>query len=295
MKNFLIIIVLLLLENSAFSQTWFIKPINDRIEMHLKGKVKSISESQYQVINMNGVITNGPKNYIRTYIFDLIGKKIKSVSSTQYEKEIKIYKYGMKGNKIEEDYYDLNNNFLGKQIYKYDDNGKMISDSDEDTYLYSKDDNGINQVQRVQNNGYKTTFKYDINGNLLATINYDTDGNLSEQSTSAYDKYGNKIEDDSYNVRSAIIYEKDIFKYDIKRNKVQWIKYNQGGDIGGQGYYKYDNKGNEVEFKWYNSDGSLRYTSTSNYEYDKNLNWIKRYEYHDGVPSLYTERQILYY
>ncbi len=293
MKN-IITFLFILVAQSSFSQLWYKKPTNDRSDMRLYGNVKSISITEFFVTTTNGITQNGKMNSNESYTFDMEGRKIKYVSTVFIQKK-EDYFYGVLGNIIEKDNYTIDNKLINKVKYEYDEKGNMIDDHSGNAFIYGKDYNEVKQLEKIQSNGYQTLFKYDNNGNQLERADHDNRGIGSQLSTSIYDNLGNEIESDAYrNGNSEIITQRNIFKYD-GRNKTEWTQYDYQNSLGGHGYYKYDNRGNEIEFKWFNPDGSLRYTSTSKYDFDKNSNWIRRYEYHDGVPTFFTERKITYY
>jgi len=282
--------------NSTFSQVPFAKAGKERTAYKLKGNVKSILINRYHVVNVNGTIQNGTKEACYEYIYDPVGRKVQDISfdlNPSFAHWYK-YRYNMKGKMLGKTRLDANGNIIETETYDYDDNGYLVTNNNGINYIYTKGDHDLFQVEVVQSNGYHLFKKYDIQGNEVSSIS-NLDGDESDMTTRKFDFRGNEIEHVWYNAKTKKSADRDVFKYDINNNKTEWIKFDPSGNPDGHGYYKYDGYGNEIEFKWFNPDGTLRYTSTSNYTYDVNKNWIKRYEFHDGIPTFYTERTLEYY
>lgn len=109
-----------------------------------------------------------------------------------------------------------------------------------------------------------------------------------------YNEHGDIIERNTYHY--GHLNEKHIFKYNDKGNRIESNFYKSNGRLDWKTTHRYDDKGNRIEWNIYNSDGSLYKKYTSEYEYDKQGDWIKRIDYGDNnTPSTITERKIEYY
>src|SRR5690554_1197246 len=136
--------------------------------------------------------------------------------------------------------------------------------------------------------------KYNEKGNQIETNWYNSDGSLNSKIIYKYDEKGNQIEQNEYNSDGSLN-SKIIYKYDEKGNQIEQNGYNSDGSLYSKIIYKYDEKRNKIEENLYNSDGSLDRKLTSNYEYDKQGNWIKRIDYTDEIPKFILEREYEYY
>ena len=107
----------------------------------------------------------------------------------------------------------------------------------------------------------KSTFKYNVKGNMIEWNQYNANGSLS--SKSKYDEKGNMIESISYNANGSL-FSKQTYKYDEKGNMIEDISYDaDDGSLWSKKTYKYDEKGNEIEYNDYNADGSLSSNETN--------------------------------
>ncbi|CEN52128.1 conserved exported hypothetical protein [Capnocytophaga canimorsus] len=139
------------------------KENNDWKRDNLKGKVKSVRETPYYVVEKFGEIQKGRiKSFITSYI------------------------YNEQGNLIEANRYNSDGNLYGKWTYKYDTNGNRI------------EANSYNSDGSLSG---KTAFKYDTNGNRIEANRYNSDGSLyaTDIYTYEYDKYGNWVKRIMYN------------------------------------------------------------------------------------------------
>ena len=181
MKNLLFTSTLFLIVNFSFAQT---KIQNDLSRDGLKGKVKFYSESYYELVDKFGEIEKGSL-------------------SDKYT-----YKYDVKGNKIEKNYYNAYNGTLWKKYtYKYDEKGNEIEDNH-----YNGDGSLLS----------KHTCKYDEKGRMIEENSYNADGSLYSKYTSKYDEKGNKIEYNEYNADGSLE-SKRTYKYEFDATG-NWIK-----------------------------------------------------------------------
>lgn len=126
--------------------------------------------------------------------------------------------------------------------------------------------------------------RYDANGNEIE-YEYkacDSDGNISSFSheTWAYDADGNKIEYISYD-EDGNISSKTVRKYDAFGNETEFANYNSDGECIKKRIQDYDERGNLIREIWYDSNG--RYDRKWEYDYDERGNKIK------GTKTSYNE------
>ena len=263
---------------------------NDWVKSGLKGQVKTYTEFSYKAEKRFGKIEKGKLDK-RIDVFHDFKKT-----------------YNEKGHQVQYDQYDSDGSLEAKSTYKYDENGNriVINSYEPDGSLYSK-----------------KTFKYDNKGVRIESNRYNKDGSLKEKTTYKYDKKGNKIESNTYKSDGSM-YEKKTYKYDDKGNKIETNKYSANGDLNYRWKYKYDEKGNKIESKMYRSKmfgstmnlidtdkydekgnkvetkkydpyGNLKIRLTYKYEYDEQLNWVKRIEFENKTPAYILERDFEYY
>ncbi|MDP4267800.1 MAG: hypothetical protein Q8880_10265 [Bacteroidota bacterium] len=172
---------------------------------------------------------------------------------------------------------------------------KSCTTFDYDSNSSKKDTNRTKEEKKV----------YDINGNIIEDIFYNTDGsvynrnvffynkdqnetehviynsmgNIINTISTTYDDNGNKIEVNNYGLNKKIEYQEKN-RYDKKNHRIESMIYNSDGTVNLTSS-KYDNKGLEIENIEYKSDGSIdtRYV----YNYDINRRLIESISYNqDG-------------
>jgi len=255
----------------------------DLEEMKLRGKIKSFKEYSYKAIDSFGVISKGKKQHIDGFeaypegvflTFNTEGFFKESTEYTVYEKinEKIIYSYNQKGQKIEQNVYDSINKFDYKVVFKYNEKGYLF-----DRSLY--DEKGkLNK---------KFVFENNENDNEIKESLYSSKGNLDSYYKYKYDNKGNLIETSFIDYGRLVISENTIYIYDVKGNlilKNSSITIKEGTvDI-------------ETNYT-YNTLGDIESIDSTTYEYiyDSNNNWIKRIEYNSGFPKFVLERKIEYY
>lgn len=251
----------------------------DLTVMNLSGKVKSLTEKQYNPAIKSGEIEKAELSIIRTYYFSETGLKKEEAEESENipgEKNIDkiLYKYDNMDRLIEQDKMK-NESPSGKEIYKYDNKGNLI---EKDIYDF---EGKISNKVIFKNNGIGqklTESQYYSNGNLCCTDNY------------KYDSNGNMIE------KSSIggLLSKIIFKYDNKNRMVENNTY-LNGKFSSKFTVKYDNYNNIIEQLNYDENGRVYMKRVNKYEFDKNQNWTKNIEYYNDQPSYIAEREIIYY
>lgn len=141
------------------------------------------------------------------------------------------YRYDDNGNRIETVSYDTNGNVKSKYVCKYDFKGNLIehgfypaNDEWKITYNYNTD----GKVIEKEDNYGKITYKYDEKGNNVAEeLQNFTSENFTF--TYEYDKIGNKTAKYCKN-SDGISSLNNTYKYDVYRNLIEQIQYNQFGE-----------------------------------------------------------------
>jgi len=99
-----------------------------------------------------------------------------------------------------------------------------------------------------------------------------------------YDIKKNKVEEYYYNPKSSLNL-KTVFKYDTNRKMIEEAIFCPNGKLKKKITFKYDNKGNKIEEKMYDKDGCIQAKRT--YKYDKQGNQIERNLYgQEGSPFI---------
>ena len=215
-----------------------------------------------------------------------------------------------------------------KYTYKYDDKGSLIEEPDKltsgkqffkYTYFYDDKNNPIELICHYSKGGllYKYTYKYDDKGKRIEESYYEPtlgkqDGKLIYTGPYKYDDKGNLIEEPT---RSDGFTGKFTYKYDNKSNRIEAVNFLGGNktifihdDRGTRlesrttkpngrlvENIKYDVAGNSIEETSYKPNGRTSEKITHTYEYDKNMNWIKRVDFLSNAQFRSHKRVIVYY
>lgn len=185
---------------------------NDLTRENLKGKVMTLTETAYSIIEKSGEVQKG--NFVSKFN----------------------YKYDNKGDKIEEKLYNPDGSLTQKSTYEYDESGNQIVESRYNStgsltqkFTYEYDNNGnLSLGNGYNSNGRlwgKFRYAYDDRSNLIEESMYNQDNKLSWKFTYKHDDKGNQIEMNYYNyIQDTSFLEKTIYKYgdyDITGN---WLK-----------------------------------------------------------------------
>ncbi|HTA27190.1 MAG TPA: hypothetical protein VK809_05345 [Bacteroidia bacterium] len=286
-----------------------IKKKNDLDMYYLKGKVKSVMQSDYSATDSAGQVLKGSLTENKKWVFDKKGNCIEMRihhfsdssesfyickfdsgehllldSNNEFMGTIwNKYLYDNKGNRIERDEYysDSGKNKKGLiEIYIVDEKGNKI---EEDSYWGNKD--SLN---------YKAYIKYDEEGQETENENFDYKGNPFVKTIRVYDKKGNQTEYRLYKRDS--LESKTFFTYDSSGNWLLDSAVKATGKLLRKQVRKYDNKDNVTEAAFYKTDGTMESTYNFSHEnFDKQSNWLKEVLMTDGKPTGIEERTIEYY
>lgn len=300
---------------------------NDLTVENLKGKIKTMTETHYEMVEKFGELKKGqiqdkvvyvynpsgmetgvtdygsPGNIVNSKVskqFDSHGNKIEQ-SDYDYTGTVKTnYKYDSKGNLIEEAIANFN-----KYTYTYDAQNKLLEKSLLKKYikgfqLESKDilkyDEKGNRVEWAAYNGdgslhSMTQYKYDDNNNIIEQFYKSPDGKSDSRVVTKYDINNNKIECSSYDLRGRLS-DHSTTKYN-QNNTIsesnRSYSYESDPNVKYIEIYRYDNNGNEIEYSFGTS------STTYKYEFDKAVNWVKKTGYQNNRTTSLIERTIEYY
>lgn len=305
------------------------KSKSDLEKLNLKGIVRSVKESQFEVHKEFGEFTKG-------------GPKENSSYSGMYSEpvylEIELKEFNLNGFLILKNVFDITNKLLYDQTYKYE-NDKLIEQSggyiqgSRETTKYTYYDNGDLKYEKTYGQGLeknelvddilnaKTEFKTDKegkltkitfydNGNIKRKYVYDAKNNLTDKE---YYKYtGEKSSKDSieysYDNNDRLITKKywigdelneRFYAYDDKFNEMSYITKVEGINDS-KSVYSYDDYGNDLiieEFKYDlgNDEFILKTKNNFLYKYDDKDNWIEKIEFLNGIAQSLTERVFEYH
>lgn len=301
------IITVLLFFTQSYSKD---KIENDRKRRNVFDKVRFFSEIKYKAVDRWGNIEK--EEQVESEIQITFNEKGYVINLKYYsERDGKlywneIYKYDLKNNIIQSIAYKLDGSIINKNIYKYDLKGNKVEYryysnegelKNKTLYIYNINGNEIESCKYYSDNSieYKWISKYDLNGNILEKNQFLSNGTLS--CTFKYDEHGNKTEEiNTSSGSSRVMLSRNYFyKYDEKGNEIEYKTYTLDGKLYSISCYKYDNKNNKIEVNYYKSDSILSSSRSYQYKFDTHGNWIKKFEYENGIIKFVTERRYKYY
>lgn len=261
--------------------------------MNLKGKVKSVRQRSYFVMDSAGTVVKGRKDttiycnvnsdfYIQ---FDDSARAVKEIyySGAALQGDILVHTFSKNTEVVEES--TRTGKMYYRYTYKYGAGGKM-------TEMYQsqifKDNTSYN---------YKTVFKLDAKGNRLEKKLYETNDKpeLLGKCIYEYDGKGNLILINGSDAKGGLSY-KESLKTDEKGCVVEHDYYN--GDLTKIEHsfaLKYDAYQNVIEKKYFKPGGKLVTVYSSIYKYDTKGNWIRRTDYENKKGVRIVERVLEYY
>lgn len=243
--------------------------------MGLKGKVKSIRDTEYNMGETEG--ENKTRHY--QFLFNNKGYKtqesMREADQTQFTTTFK---------------YDKSNNLI-------DESSRLVRSTSSRKYKYDTKNNTVTVNYYVANGVQitKTVQKYDANGNMterhVENLQDKGQNKVIESYWYAYDG-NNRLIEEKQQMGSSI--KKIEFKYDENGNRTEQNDFDTEGLPTYWYKYKYDDKGNLVEevsaFRGYEKD-----TTTYMYMYDDKGNWTEKREQIGGITQHLTIREISYY
>jgi hypothetical protein len=177
-------------------------------------------------------------------------------------------------------------------------------------YSYTKSDSTLvrryesrfdrkgNLIESIRCNGkdsitHKYFNKYDSKGNLIESFTYNSTDSLLRKSISIYDENNNLIDVNSFIAPKNHSITK--YKYNNNGKQSEKLTYNSDNLLETKTIYEYNNMGYLKEVRIYNSNDELIESNSSEYEYDKKENWVKKIEFKHNIATRIFERQILYF
>lgn len=269
-------------------------PTNSLTELHLSGKVKSVTQTKALVIKRDGDLLRVDGEY------EYSEPKLEFKGILNLEGWLIDIEGELKGSK------DYLMSGSGKRTYKVDDNKRLIEKTNLNDELYN----------------YQQSYMYNADGYLVKTEIVSKDGILNYKSTYEYDSDLNLIFNEerffplgreimgsdityTYNEIGHLIMEKkvdaspfsfniDVLIYDENGRIVKAENYD-GDDLFLFQTFKYDKRGNITELVTKRVNNSESFKESFEYEYDKKGNWTMQIRYANGVVESKTERTFEYY
>ncbi len=282
------------------------------------------TERKYIDYDSDGNITNFSHE---AQVYDENGKEIENISYDEHGniKEKTKYEYDSNGKNIEETDYDKDDKIVRQVEIEYDAAGRKTKWECYDEHgkcsiqrIYTRDERGKLIQYDEYHNGYTTKEEYerDENGNIIKSIHYDSDGNITKIYEYEYDQMGREIKCVKYDDDETVAYWHE-YEYDEGGNEVKSRSYNSTGNFeyctverkydenGRKIYYchkdndiitekqenEYDKDGNIIKEIWtsYDSDTGQKQSQTiDEYTYDDNGNRIGYVENHHGIEESYS-------
>ncbi len=288
MKQFITLFIVTVFTTTVVAQKATLKTRAQ--EWNLKGNVKSITESAYDMVEVDGKFDKGKLVNYTVYELDKEGSMAsETVYSMGVVERIWKFKHSKPGQTTEAALYNSNNKLMQKTIFKYNANDFEISSIQYDS-LEKTIDQSSTEVKSINELKY-VTIRNDDNGGKKyihtdtvvlmpnGRIKYTTSVTLGEfnRTNYYYDREGRRTRD---------IYEKQ------NGNKAQAdIEYNEVGDVKRETYGKLPANAPRGALP------VINWEKTYLYEYDLQGNWIKKVTldpYESWFNSL-IERTITYY
>lgn len=252
--DFYIIIFLSLLCFSCSSDE---EIMNDLKENNLKGKVKSMEEAVYDVVENDSGIEKSNLNWKHLVIYNKEGNRImkKTYKLDGSVEGVYMFNYDEKGRLIEEVGGDVERKYLTKMIYQYDNKGRMIEEN-----LWTPE---------YAHPIHTTTHEYDEKGIQTESIIW-------------------------YTSKKNRVMWKYVYEYNDKGQQSVETLYKEDGSLERKNLYEYNDKGDMIS-EIVESDRFDTSVYTYNYEYDEKGNWIRRILTDRGETTQIMERTIEYY
>jgi YD repeat-containing protein len=249
---------------------------NNCKEMGLKGNVKSISETQYKLNDINPGLN-----------------------------EVLLTKFSFNKNcqKTEEITTDVGGEIKNRHVVRYDKSGNIVSENRETPTV-----KGYFTTKYLYDANKRLTKKeVSSSGRLLATniYHYDDNGNVDKMEIRK--KPGYDIHDEEFEYKydeknrlteethlDGTKYNRTEYKYDDKDLLVRRAEHNERGGITYESDYTYDELDNlSSETSAYRGNSTFNYSYV--YEYDDQGNWINKRSLSDNKTFSLQIRVIAYY
>lgn len=247
------------------------------------GEVKQISKFEYMDFgDIKTELYENPKttksNRLVTYKYNASNEVIQiNDSSFNYKKQTDII---YTNDSTKQSTLKINDKYVDKWVTKTDSEEKY-----ELTTSYDNNDSVFAIIKRW----------YNVNEKIVKQIDLDKNEQPTLTRIYKYDSKGNRI------------FERVETHYDSRIVERQWIvdsinntkdfKSFTNGKLDHFSRSYYDKNSNETKTEFYDSKNTdtINYTSSSEYKYDENNNWIEKKDFWDKEIQSITYRQIEYY
>ena len=322
-------------------------------EMNLQSKVKSIHETEFDVIDKVGQLEKGKESFTNYFLFDDAGNKIEE--SKYWKKELRekqIFKYDDENQMIESrrvfglSHSNIFDNKIGELnevlVYKYyrDASGRITHrvikpGSYESTRFGVYGDSSIfiynGNGKLIEKRNYQSGRRYYGNGKEVIVDNvsaylYNEDTNLAQliMGSEVYEELPNADEErylksNTGKIRLAPGFfgaklgkvirfdttSSHSYFYEDERLKKDVLTFaNEASEVGAKFYVErtYNDNGDMTEEKTSTPDVKAKtitgfdpnMSTTYEYKYDQNKNWIMKVVYRNGIPRTIYERSYVY-
>jgi hypothetical protein len=171
----------------------------------------------------------------------------------------------------------------------------------------------------------KTLYSYDDKNRLIREVTYNPSGEAASEKVFKYDSSGNLIKAITQNPQSKVVIWRKDFSYEPKKNYTEFfdklhgygfgfykdgrcritelISYKSDRTITSKILVKYDDEKNIVEQTVYSPSGKIIGKKQSEFQFDKQGNWIKQTKYEPSLeganlvykPVAIVNRKIVYF
>jgi hypothetical protein len=156
-------------------------------------------------------------------------------------------------------------------------------------------------IQTIHEDGKQVTYKestesFDKSGNTTLFIEYGKAGSISKKETFAYDKYGNVMEETSFNAQTKTTIRK-TYRYTVIKDKMplaEESEYNEAGSLIKKTSFTYNAIGKKATETVTDSSGNLISKSTFHYN-SRDLKTQKQTVNRLNKPESEKEWQYEYY
>ena len=248
----------------------------------------TLTENNEMTYNSNGDLirktfynSNGKEIELDTYTYDSNGNLLE-VEQDKYTNGLLLEKdyYNNSWERIKQDNYDSNGNLIENSLFTYNSSGNLL-EVEQDKYtndLLLEKDYYNGSWERIKQDNYDSNgnlienslFTYDSKSNLLEVEqdkytndlllekdyyngswerikqdNYDSNGNLIENSLFTYDSKSNLLEVEQDKYTNSLLLEKDYYNGSWERIKQD--NYDSNGNLIENSLFTYDSKSNLLE------------------------------------------------
>jgi hypothetical protein len=256
-----------------------------------------------EIVKVKETAVKGPKyELIRKYVLSEIEYRVilnNKVLPLKYIEQgiITNYKYNNINQliEVENKYIEKYNVSAGKKVYHYNDRGKVVYELDYDKNGNLSDSIAVfyknNTIIRTFYTANKDFFKkeeitYNEQHNEL--VNIQEIGGSKTRIINEYDSSGTKKISEKWYLDNRLI-QNIKYTYNERGFLTTKSEYDDNGEAGSTTIYEYDVITGLVTLIKYGE-----HTTTYDYNFDANDNWLVKYEYYDDYPVKVVEREIRY-